>query len=157
MNGHQIALRMFPSIIGYEHTKSDLVTIHNYASSGEELQKIYSHMEDILSNQYVQGNNVRSLYADGYIYNGEPILISEYGGIAFKGTEGWGYGEKVDSMDDFLTRLNGLTKSIHSMPMVSGYCLTQTTDVEQETNGLLDAKHQPKMDVNDIQEINKKR
>ena len=142
---------------GWEHTKSDLVTIHNYASTGEELQKIYSRMEDILNNKFVQGSNVRSLYADGYVYNGEPILISEYGGIAFKGTEGWGYGEKVDSMDDFLTRLNGLTKSIHSMPMVSGYCLTQTTDVEQETNGLLDAKHQPKMDVNDIQEINKKR
>jgi beta-galactosidase/beta-glucuronidase len=142
---------------GWEHTKSDLITIHDYTSSGEELEDIYTHMNDILSNEYVNRNKVRSLFAKGFKYQGEPILISEYGGIALNNTDGWGYGDKVDSIESYLDRLSKLTYVIQSMPMVSGYCLTQTSDVEQETNGVLDHDHQPKTDVENIRKINGKR
>ena len=42
-------------------------------------------------------NNFRAAYAQGFGYKGEPVLISEYGGIAFEDNdkESWGYGEKV--------------------------------------------------------------
>ena len=35
----------------------------------------------------------------------------------------------------------------------AGWCYTQLTDVEQETNGLLDAKHKPKFDVRKIRSV----
>lgn len=142
---------------GWEHTKSDLVTIHDYTETKEEFEKTYRHVKDILYNQYFIGNKVKYVFANGYQYQGEPVLISEYGGIALKGADGWGYGEKVDSIEDYLTRLCGLTDAIKAIPKVSGYCLTQTTDVEQETNGVLDHTHQPKTNLKNILEINEKR
>ena len=36
---------------------------------------------------------------------------------------------------------------------ISGYCYTQLTDVEQETNGLLTADRAPKVPIEKIAEI----
>ena len=37
---------------------------------------------------------------------------------------------------------------------INGYCYTQLSDVEQEVNGLLNAKHQPKVAVEEIAKRN---
>lgn len=35
-------------------------------------------------------------FANGFKYNGQPVIISEFGGIAFNNDDsGWGYGEKL--------------------------------------------------------------
>jgi hypothetical protein len=36
---------------------------------------------------------------------------------------------------------------------IQGYCYTQLTDVMQETNGLLDANHNPKINLKKIKDI----
>jgi len=53
-------------------------------------------------------------------------------------------------------KVSGLTQAIFEMKDVSGYCLTQTTDVEQEVNGLLYPNRNPKIDIKLIQKMNKK-
>jgi hypothetical protein len=69
------------------------------------------------------------------IFRGEPIWISEYGGILW-GDDGWGYGQSVKSVEEFADRYVGLTKVLLESPIVCGFCYTQLTDVEQEQNGL---------------------
>lgn len=66
----------------------------------------------------------------GLVIKGEPVLISEYGGIAFEDNdkESWGYGEKVKTEEDFLERYKALTVGIKSLPYVCGYCYTQLSD-----------------------------
>ena len=141
---------------GWEHTKSDLITIHNYLPYQIDLEKAYHDMDKILKNEYVKEAKARLLFAEGYTYQNQPILISEYGGVAFESKSGWGYGDQVKTNEEFINRLSGLTQAIFEMKDVSGYCLTQTTDVEQEVNGLLYPNRNPKIDIKLIQKMNKK-
>lgn len=55
--------------------------------------------------------------ANGYEYNGQPVIISEFGGIAFNNDdEGWGYGEKVSDEEEFLKRFEDITMAIKRLP-----------------------------------------
>ena len=94
--------------------------------------------------------------AEGYEYAGQPVIISEYGGIAFSGgREGdWGYGNTVKDEAEFLERFDRITTAIKQLPYVSGYCYTQVSDVQQEINGLLDENHEFKIAPEKIREIN---
>ncbi|MDE7192683.1 MAG: glycoside hydrolase family 2, partial [Oscillospiraceae bacterium] len=65
---------------------------------------------------------------------------------------GWGYGSSVSSEEEFLERFSSLIKAVEAMD-ISGYCYTQLTDVEQETNGLLTAERVPKVSVEKIRKI----
>ena len=56
---------------------------------------------------------------------------------------GLGYGGAVDSEEKFFARLESIMENIEKTSFI-GWCYTQLTDVEQETNGLLDADHVPK-------------
>jgi hypothetical protein len=141
---------------GWEHTKSDIITIHNYVEEGKDLFKIYANLETHLSNQYENTHQVKQVFASNFSYEGQPIVFSEYGGIAFTKDQGWGYGRKVDDEITFINRLEGLTDAIKKIKKISGYCLTQTTDVEQEVNGLLKPNREPKIEIDTIQRINKK-
>ena len=42
---------------------------------------------------------------------------------------------------------------VRKLTYLSGYCYTQLTDVEQETNGLLYADRTPKLPLEQIREI----
>ena len=46
-----------------------------------------------------------------------------------------------------------MTQSVRKHPQIQGYCYTQFTDVMQETNGLLDMDHNPKVDLCLLREI----
>ncbi len=86
------------------------------------------------------------------------MIISEFGGIAFDSDkEGWGYGNKVDTEEDFLKRFDSITTAIKEIPYVCGYCYTQVTDVQQEVNGLMDIRRNYKVDPERIKEINKRK
>lgn len=92
--------------------------------------------------------------ADGYQYQGQPIIFSEFGGIAFQDKEGWGYGEQVQSKEELSQRMNNLMQIIKEADYFQGYCYTQLTDVEQEKNGLLDENREYKLDLEKIIEFN---
>ena len=143
---------------GWEHTISDIITLHDYEEFPEVFRNRYADKEEILSNSK-QFNKDLFTFAEGYKYQGQPIIISEFGGIAFStdSTEDWGYGSHVNSEADFMKRFEGMHKAIQELDYSVGYCYTQLTDVEQEINGLLDVNRREKVDVTVIKRINESR
>ncbi|RUQ32115.1 glycoside hydrolase family 2 [Peribacillus cavernae] len=138
---------------GWEHTISDICGIHNYQSA-QEMETAYQTIESAISTTPAN----RLIYAQGFSYQGEPILITEYGGIAYKKdeNEGWGY-SAVQSADDLVEEYRKVTEALISSPIIQGFCYTQLTDVEQEINGLLTYDRKPKCDLNKIKMINDQR
>ncbi|MEK3735079.1 sugar-binding domain-containing protein [Paenibacillus sp. FSL M8-0334] len=150
--------QMRPVIVndGWEHTISDIITLHDYEELGADLAERYQDKEALLSNDFAHNKN-RYPFAQGYGYRGQPVLISEYGGIAFTSEEGWGYGNQVRTEEEFLKRYEGVTQAIKDLPYVCGFCYTQITDVQQEVNGLLTIDRQPKVNMEAIRSINLKK
>jgi beta-galactosidase/beta-glucuronidase len=143
---------------GWEHTVSDIITLHDYEEIGEILRKRYlEYKEDILSDGLYH-NNYKAAMAKDFAYKGQPIIISEYGGIAFNNDDsGWGYGNKVSSKEDFIRRFDEITTAVKEIPYVSGFCYTQVSDVQQEINGLMDMDRNFKIEPAVIKEINERK
>lgn len=136
---------------GWQHAKTDLLTIHDYEPDGEVLRQRYSTLENILSCQPAH----RSLLAEGWAYEGQPILTTEVGGISYrKGEqEGWGY-SAATSDEDYARRYAAVIGSLLACPLVQGFVYTQTTDVEQEINGVMTYDRKPKLDPAVFKAIN---
>ncbi len=139
---------------GWEHTISDIITIHDYKQDEKLLYNEYTDRDRIVLNNLKEYKGKHRLLANGYKYKGQPVIMSEYGGIAINSEEGWGYGKQVKDENEFVERFTKLTKAINNIPYISGYCYTQLTDVQQEVNGLIDAERNYKIDSNIIRNIN---
>ena len=143
---------------GWEHTISDIITLHDYEEEGITLKERYQKYEEQIFKGEKYHNGDRAAFAEGYQYKGQPVIISEFGGIAFDNDNtGWGYGNKVKTQDEFLQRFECITTAVKQLPYVCGYCYTQVSDVQQEMNGLLDADRNFKTDPDKIREINERR
>lgn len=141
---------------GWEHTVSDIITLHDYEELGELLEKRYNCKEEILNTEMYH-NYFKSAFANGYQYTGQPVIVSEFGGIAFNNDDsGWGYGNKVDTKEAFISRFDDITTAIKKIPYICGYCYTQVTDVQQEINGLMDIDRNFKVEPEVIKEINER-
>lgn len=139
---------------GWEHTLSDILTIHHYTQSGDTLHKCFDTVEKCASKKFAEHD--RGAFADGYEYNGQPIMITEFGGTAFVNDVDdarWGYGDSVKSDEEFIARFRSLIAAIDSLPFVSGYCYTQLSDVYHEVNGLTDFARKPKAAPDTIKAI----
>lgn len=136
---------------GWDHTKTDLLTIHDYEWRSEVLKERYSTLDNII-NSTPSG---RTLVAQGWKYEGQPIIISEMGGISYQKSnwKGWGY-SSASSDEDFVKRYYNVVSPLLESPLVQGFIYTQITDVEQEINGLLTYKREPKVDIKIIKAIN---
>jgi beta-galactosidase/beta-glucuronidase len=144
------ATRLVLSNDGWEHTISDVLTIHNYRSA-EEVGLTYRTADSAVNTFPCH----RMLYAEGYAYRGEPIILSEYGGIAYKVSveDGWGY-SSVTSVEDYVKAYESFGRALQSSSVLQGFCYTQLTDVEQEINGLLAYDRTPKCSLDSIKRIN---
>lgn len=139
---------------GWEHTVSDILTLHDYVETGSGFLRRYRGNKDAIVNKDMTCNHWKYAFAEGYEYRGQPIIISEFGGIAFESDKGWGYGRQVATEEDFMKRFEGLVQAIKSVDYICGYCYTQLTDVQQEINGLLTEDRKPKIPLSTIKEIN---
>ena len=140
--------RLVVSNDGWEQAKTDLLTLHDYGDA-EALARNHATIESAVGAK-PQG---RPAYVPGHSFGGEPILVTEFGGIAFAGEEGgWGY-STVSSGEEFLERYEALITALLQSTHVQGFCYTQLTDVEQEINGLLTYGRQPKVDLDRICKI----
>lgn len=139
---------------GWDHTKTDLLTIHDYESEKSVLLDRYKDMATILSSKHTG----RGMFAQGWRYDGQPVIVSEFGGISYKKSEweGWGY-SAATSDEDFLVRYHAVISAMLESPLIQGFVYTQITDVEQEINGLLTYARQPKVDLSIIRKINEGR
>jgi beta-galactosidase/beta-glucuronidase len=143
---------------GWEHTgDTDLFAIHDYLSSGDELVDKY---RDLGKAGADVPDNSEAVLIPGYRYNGTPIYLSEFGGIAFippghrVPEQAWGYSGVEKTPQAALGRLRGLYQAIARIRPFAGVCYTQLTDVEQEVNGLMTFDRKPKFDVKEVKAIN---
>lgn len=143
---------------GWEHTVSDILTLHDYTEKGEELLERYTlYKDDVLEGRLYHSLDRKSM-ADGFPYRGQPVIISEFGGIAYNNDDnGWGYGNKVTTESEFVARFDAITTAIKRLPYCCGFCYTQVTDVQQEINGIMDIERNFKADPAVIREINTRR
>jgi len=141
---------------GWEHTISDILTLHDYEELGEVLFRRYTDRKDEVLSGKIAHCGHRGALSDGFTYQGQPVIISEYGGIAFNEDRGWGYGNKVTSKEDFIKRFDDITTAIKKLPYVCGFCYTQVSDVQQEINGLMDEKRNFKVEPEILKEINER-
>lgn len=146
--------RLVISNDGWEHTKSDLFTIHDYEGDYDVLADRYKDINSIVSARPAG----RALHVGQWAYEGEPILVTEFGGISYQKDEqqGWGY-TSATSDEDFAKRYHAVISAILDSPNVCGFCYTQITDVEQEINGLLTYDRAAKIDLSIIRAINENR
>lgn len=150
---------MRPVIVndGWEHTISDIITLHDYEEVGDTLYKRYTEYKDQIMTTEVYHSSGKSAFANGYEYKGQPMIISEYGGIAFNNDDsGWGYGNKVNTKEDFIRRFDDITTAVKKIPYCCGFCYTQVSDVQQEINGLMDIDRNFKVEPEVIKEINER-
>jgi len=125
---------------GWEHSRSDLCTLHDY-SPPADMQRRYRALQTALDG----GASGHPAYDAGHAYRGEPVVVSEFGGLRIAGSGGWGWLE-VGDQAEFLQAYRGLVDALMEPGPVEGFCYTQLTDVEQEQNGLLTADRLPKLE-----------
>lgn len=148
----QDASRLVSTNDGWENvSQTDIISIHDYAFDGSEFAKKYR--KEMLDSIYPQG---RKLMCVGNHYDGQPVLMTEFGGIAMQSPDGengdWGYNTKARSDEEFYTRYGNLMTAMNET-LFQGFCYTQLSDVQQEVNGLLDKHHKPKFDTARIRSL----
>lgn len=141
---------------GWEHTVSDIITLHDYDENPDKFFKRYELLFKSIKDNEFSHNNLKMVFAKGYSYNNQPIIISEFGGIAFEDKDNthWGYGKTVLDEKAFVNRMDRMVSKIKNLPFICGYCYTQLTDVQQEVNGLMTEKRHYKVNPELINEIN---
>ncbi len=140
---------------GWEHTRSDILGVHDYAPTGELLAERYRDAEAIDRAVGDQSPGGRRVLLEGAGEPAQPVVISEFGGLSLapaEGEEWFGYAT-VQTADEYLERFAGLVGALLDNPEIAGFCYTQLTDTEQERNGLLTADRSPKLDPERVRAI----
>ena len=141
--------RLVVSNDGWEHAVTDLFTIHDYGHA-DSIRRRYADRRTIpqaIPSGPHETPTGRPLYTTGYRHRGEPILITEFGGVAVGDDDStWGY-HTVRDGEELLERYRELIAAVRFCDSVAGFCYTQLTDLEQEANGLLFFDRKPKADI----------
>lgn len=139
---------------GWENLdKTDIVSVHDYAADSALFRKKYNG--EGYDELHPQG---KKLMAEGCLYGGQPLVLTEFGGIAMARDmtkENWGYGDGARNIEEFFARYENLISGICETEF-QGFCYTQLTDVQQEVNGLLYPDRTPKVSISRLKEINGK-
>jgi beta-galactosidase/beta-glucuronidase len=140
---------------GWESSATDIIGIHDYDANNEHIRQRYGSESsaDQLFDRRRPGGRILTL--DGYPHRGQPIMLTEFGGIGYvkhrqpgvKHT--WGYSVAQDE-GDFAMRFYDLMHTVTHIALFSGFCYTQFADCFQEVNGLLCADRSPKIPLEDI-------
>ena len=141
---------------GNYHVETDIFDVHDY----EQDYNVFKENYDKLFKE----NELYDRFPDRQHWKGEPVFMSEYGGIrvelrdenAENTKEAWGYGNAARSLEEFYERYEGLTTALIDNPKMLGFCYTQLTDVEQELNGIYRYDRTEKFDAERLYKINTK-
>lgn len=137
--------RLVVSNDGWEQTTADLFTVHDYRSP-EVLEATYADAD--IASTGAPGGHV--LTVPGHEYAGQPLVLSEFGGVSLSRDENdWGYSLARDG-DDLADRVRAFLVAAGEASALAGYCYTQLTDVGRETNGLLTFDRVPKVPLDVI-------
>lgn len=135
---------------GWESVATDIIGIHDYDSNPKQIARRYGveEIEDRLFQFERPGGRMLRL---GTAPAGrQPIVLTEFGGIALSSKPGdWGY-SRTDTPQSFVERYRDLLATVRSLPALAGFCYTQFTDTYQEANGLLRADRTPKAPLEEL-------
>jgi len=136
------------------HFDTDLFDFHQYLPHVEMTRELYPLFTELpVGDDWPLGKRLNQLRRKlltfrplrfGARYQGQPLLVSEYGGFGF-------YRSQDKSL---LDNYREYTEAIGEFPRIVGYCYTQPYDVEQEQNGLMTFDRKPKVPVEEIRAIN---
>jgi Glycosyl hydrolases family 2, sugar binding domain/Glycosyl hydrolases family 2, TIM barrel domain len=131
---------------GWEYAGGDWLGIHDYSNKPEKFLERYGNPQAFAYSLARPWG--RALAVAGSSAENLPIILSEFGGIAFSKNDGdnWGYSRAPDS-DVFLQRYEALLETVNTLKGFAGFCYTQLTDTFQERNGLLTENREPKADI----------
>jgi beta-galactosidase/beta-glucuronidase len=140
---------------GWESSATDIIGIHDYDANTEHMRQRYGgdSAAQALFDRRRPGGRVLTL--DGYPHRGQPIMLTEFGGIAYAKAHDsnsrafWGY-TVARSDEEFARMYRELLHVVIETPLFSGFCYTQFADTFQEANGLLCADRTPKIPLEDI-------
>ena len=140
---------------GWESSATDVIGMHDYDSDSNHLRARYGpevKSQEVVDRRWTGG---RILTLDGYPHRGQPICLSEFGGIAYldrqrykQGGE-WGY-QAVHDAEEFTSLVISLLEVARTTALFSGFCYTQFADTFQEANGLLYEDRSPKIPLEQI-------
>jgi hypothetical protein len=138
---------------GWEASATDILGIHDYDSDPQRIKARYEVTDPArtLFDQRRPGGRILTL--DGFPHRGQPIVLTEFGGIAYdtKAPEHstWGY-SRANTAESFYKHYRELLEVVNATQMFSGFCYTQFADTYQEANGLLNADRTPKIPIEQI-------
>jgi len=142
---------------GYEQVVTDILTVHDYSSSGDTLRVRYGSAEAIDRTLRSVQPAYRSVLLAGAVREHQPIMVTEFGGmIMATGNEGkrWNWYGAVRDAESFVARYRSLVDALLDSPVVTGFCYTQFADTVQEQNGLVTELRVPKVEPERIRAIN---
>jgi hypothetical protein len=139
---------------GWESSATDIIGIHDYDSDPAHFRARYGpevKPQELVDRRWAAG---RILTLDGFPHRGQPICLTEFGGIARLDGDSalpgeWGYTIARDAAD-FEHRITSLIEVVRTTAMFSGFCYTQFADTFQESNGLLTADRYAKIPMDKI-------
>ena len=136
---------------GYQHQKTDIWTVHHYEPMPNQLKEALNPKKGVYRNfPHFETS-----------YKNQPYIIDEYGGVWWLPTKlrkkirSWGHGDKVrpNSLKEVFERMEKQTEVVLKTKHIQGFCYTQLTDVEQETNGVYYYNRKNKFNINKLRNI----
>lgn len=146
---------------GWDHVLTDIADYHDYAGTGAKLVERFRQTQEGRYRRLQEGQFM--YFVEGKCYGGQPIVLSEFGGVGLtaqvgtttgEGVKAWAYGAPEADIEKFLGRYRDQIEGLASIKELAGMCYTQLTDVGQEMNGLLTYDRKPKCDPKQVAEIN---
>jgi beta-glucuronidase len=142
---------------GYSHRvrSADVYDSHDYE---QDPQRFASHHAGLAGGDaFVNTWDGRTVSIP---WDGQPYLVSEFGGAWWAAEDddaSWGYGARPASTEQLFERFSDLCGALLDNPAVAGYCYTQLTDVYQEKNGILDFDRRPKLPLERLAAVQRRR
>src|SRR6185312_15553261 len=114
---------------GWESSATDIIGIHDYDANTDHMRQRYGaevQPEQLFDRRRPGG---RILTLDGYPHRGQPIMLTEFGGIACVETQdgeagAWGY-SVVGDAGSLGQKFEALLHAVIHKTMLSGFCYTQ--------------------------------
>ena len=143
---------------GWEQPVTDVLTVHDYTSSGAVLTERYGDHAALAHTLSHTEPYYRVVVLPGATVTDAPVMITEFGGISLDAGDAqadaaWGGYGAVHDPARLLAGYRELVGALLDSPAVVGFCWTQLTDTQQERNGLVTASRRPKVPVEEIRAI----
>ena len=136
---------------GWESMATDMVGIHDYDDLPARIAHRYGIDEVEARLFQFERPGGRVLRLAGGELKRQPIVLTEFGGIALRDGDAptWGY-STCRTPDELLQRYTALLDAVRPLSSLAGFCYTQFTDTYQEANGLLYADRTPKIPLDKV-------